>query len=70
MDKKPILFISHIHEERELAIAFKDLVENVNFGEILPQISDKKDKAFLIHQMRVISHLDTIYSSEEKRHLK
>ena len=47
-----------------------DLENNINFEEVLSKITDKKDRAFLAHQIRVISHLDNDFSSEEKELLE
>lgn len=44
----------------------EDVSNNVDFMSIIPKITDKKDRAFLAHQIRVIGHLDNDFSGEEK----
>lgn len=44
----------------------QDLANGVRLESVLPQITDRKDRAFLAHQVRVIGHLDGEYSSDEK----
>ena len=51
-------------EQRE--ILRNDLKGKINFEEVLSKITDKKDRAFLAHQMRVIGHLDDVFSSKER----
>lgn len=43
-----------------------DLKGNIDFDQVLANITDKKDRAFLAHQMRVIGHLDQDFSQHEK----
>lgn len=51
-------------EQKEILLG--DLKNNINFEEVFLKISDKRDKAFLAHQMRVIGHLDKDFSTNEK----
>lgn len=47
-----------------------DIEDGVKFSDVVSKITDKKDRAFLVHQIRVISHLDHDFSDEEKQLLK
>lgn len=51
-------------EQRQ--IIFNDLEKSVSFEEIIPLVTNKADKAFLLHQVRVLGHLDGEFDSEEK----
>lgn len=52
-------------EQKETLL--KDLEGRGDFAEIVSKITDKKDRAFLAHQIRVIGNLDKNYSEEEKK---
>ena len=47
-----------------------ELETEADFTAIVEQVIDKRDRAFLAHQIRVISHLDGDFSNEEKALLK
>ncbi len=51
-------------EQRE--ILKQDLKGSIDFPKIVSKITDKKDRAFLVHEIRVIGHLDDDYSSHEQ----
>lgn len=52
--------------DEQKAILTNELAKQADFGSIVANISDKRDRAFLAHQIRVISHLDDHFSDEEK----
>lgn len=52
--------------QTERDVLKQDLDHGVNMEEVLELISDKRDRAFLCHQIRVIGHLDGDYSSSER----
>lgn len=56
--------------QEQRSILQKDLEQNLDMKSVLSGITDKKDRAFLSHQIRVISHLDHDFSTIEKETLK
>lgn len=52
--------------EEQKAILVNDLANGVAIESLHDKITDKRDMAFLLHMMRVISNLDNNFSSEEK----
>ena len=52
-------------EQKEILL--DDLKGNMDINLILSKISDRKDRAFLAHQIRVIGHLDNDFSEHEKK---
>ena len=52
--------------DEQRATLEKDLSHGLNFDEVIQDISEPKDKAFLLHLVRVISYLDGDFSSDEK----
>ena len=52
-------------EQRKILDA--DLKGTFNFDDIVAGITDKKDLAFLLYQIRVISNLDLDFSAQEKK---
>lgn len=44
-----------------------DFINGCKIENFLPHITEKADRAFLLHQLRVISHLDGFFSPEEKK---
>lgn len=63
MDKK-IDTLKFTDEQKQVLKA--DLKNNVEMISVLSNITDKRDRAFLCHQIRVIGNLDKDYSTEEK----
>lgn len=51
-------------EQKE--ILYQDLKHNIDFALVLSKITDKRDRAFLAHQMRRIGHLDEVYCEHER----
>lgn len=51
-------------EQKETLLG--DLATRADLKTILSEITDKKDKAFLAYQIRIIAQLDNDYSKEEK----
>lgn len=47
-----------------------DLETNIDFKAVVDKISRPADRAFLVHQIRVISHMDGHQSPEEQKLLK
>lgn len=44
-----------------------DLANGLDFDKVIQNITEPKDKAFLLHLVRVISYLDGDFSSDEKQ---
>mgnify|MGYP000070699345 CR=1 FL=1 len=61
---KKLSSLSFNQQQRE--IIQKDLEAQTPFNEIVPLVTHKPDRAFLAHQMRVISHLDGLDEIEKK----
>ncbi|MEE2671349.1 MAG: DUF533 domain-containing protein [Bdellovibrionota bacterium] len=55
-------------EQKE--ILKSDLETNIDFKAVVDKISRPADRAFLVHQIRVISHMDGHQSPEEQKLLK
>ncbi len=55
-------------EQKE--ILKSDLETNIDFKVVVDKISRPADRAFLVHQIRVISHMDGHQSPEEQKLLK
>lgn len=53
-------------ESDQHAQLVRDFKEKKSIKELYQDIKIKADQAFLLHQVRVISHLDNDYSEEEK----
>ena len=51
-------------EQKQTLIS--DFKNKTSIKDIVANISDRKDRAFLLHQIRVISHLDNDYSVKEQ----
>lgn len=51
-------------EQRE--ILKQDLANNINFEEVFSKITRPADRGFLVHQIRVISHMDSDFSPKER----
>ncbi len=49
------------------AVLEQDLAVGLNFDEVIKNITEPKDKAFLLHLVRVISYIDGDFSSDEKQ---
>lgn len=49
------------------AILEGDLANGLDFDKVIQNITEPKDKAFLLHLVRVISYLDGDFSSDEKQ---
>lgn len=63
--------LKHIpFSEEQLAVLHADLANRVSFRDILPEISDKRDRAFLLHQIRVLGHIDGRFDESEKEAFK
>jgi uncharacterized membrane protein YebE (DUF533 family) len=54
----------------QISILEEDLKNPVDIKEIIPLITDKKDLAFLLHQVRVIGNIDGHYDDAEKSAFK
>ena len=52
--------------EEQKAVLQEELNSPSDFQEIVSKITDKKDRAFLAYQIRLISHLDNDYSVDER----
>lgn len=52
--------------DEQRRILQEDLHSNIDFPNILLKITDKKDRAFLAYQIRVIGSLDNDFSEHEK----
>ncbi len=67
--KKRIEHISRLFKlsEDQMTILEDDLNKGgVDFATIIPKITDRSDLAFLVHQIRVVGHLDSDFSAQEK----
>lgn len=53
--------------QEQKAILQQDLSNGIDFDSVIADISEPKDKAFLLHLLRVIAHLDGDFSSDEKQ---
>lgn len=55
-----------LSQEQKLILQ-DDLSNGIDFDNVIKDISEPKDKAFLLHLLRVIAHLDGDFSSDEKQ---
>lgn len=62
---KKINALRFTDEQRQVLLS--ELESEADFSSIVENITNKNDRAFLAHQIRVISHLDGDFSPEEKR---
>lgn len=53
--------------DEQRSILESDLKGNINLSSVLSKITDKKDRAFLAHQIRVIAHLDKDLCERERK---
>jgi hypothetical protein len=53
-------------EEQKIVLS-SDFKDKTPIKDIVHNISDRKDRAFLLHQIRVISNLDNDYSETEQQ---
>ncbi|WP_127716869.1 TerB family tellurite resistance protein [Halobacteriovorax sp. HLS] len=56
--------------KEQLETLERELKKPVDIESILPLITDKKDLAFLMHQIRVIGNIDGLYDEDEKAAFK
>ena len=50
----------------QLKILINDFKKPVDFDDIFDQITEKKDRAYVLHYLRVISHIDGVFDEAEK----
>lgn len=62
--EEKIKFIPFSKEQED--ILRNDLDSGVSLSELIPKITEKKDLAFLLHQLRTIGHMDGDFSEQEK----
>jgi hypothetical protein len=63
--------LKHIpFNDEQLSRLHNDLVDKVSFLEIIPAITDKRDRAFLLHQIRVLGHIDGRFDESERSAFK
>lgn len=53
-------------DNEQKTIIENDLTYGLDFAEACGRVSDKVDRAFLLHMLRVLGHLDKDFSAKEK----
>ena len=56
--------------EEQKTTVMGDFMSQRGIEELLDKVTDKGDRAFLLHQVRVVSHIDGHFSAEEKKFFK
>src|SRR5690606_16630006 len=56
--------------DEQRATLLRDLNNPPSLDEILPLITKPSDRAFLVHQMRVLAHIDGDFSRREAENLE
>ncbi len=54
----------------QMTILLRDIKTGVQLSHLIPLITDKRDRAFLLHNIRVLGHIDGHFDNKEKEAFK